>query len=221
MKKSGLCVLGVVAALLLAGCGPGASSNTQSAAGGGIDTQKVYRWKLITTWPKNLPGLGMAPERMADNLRITEIMYHPQDTGDPNDPYAEFIELQNVGTEMLNLNLVRFTKGIDFTFPDIDLAAGEYVVVVKDLQVFAARYGIDIPVVGQYSGSLANGGERIRLEDAVGQTILDFEYSDNWYKDTDGRGYSLTIVDAANPDPNSWSLKQSWQVSASRGGSPG
>ena len=31
--------------------------------------QQTFRWTLITTWPKNLPGLGMAPERLADNVR--------------------------------------------------------------------------------------------------------------------------------------------------------
>lgn len=149
---------------------------------------------------------------VADNLRITEIMYHPQDTGDPKDPNGEFIELTNIGTETLHLNLVKFTRGIDFTFPDIDLAAGQYVVIVKDRQAFAARYGTDINIAGQYSGRLANGGERIRLEDAVGHTILDFEYSDDWYRTTDGRGYSLTIIDAAHPDPDSWSQKQSWRA---------
>jgi len=157
---------------------------------------------------------------VAENLRITEIMYHPQDTGDSNDPNEEFIGLKNIGTETLNLNLVKFTNGIEFTFPDIDLTAGRYVVVVKDQQVFTARYGTDINVAGQYSGRLANDGERIRLADAVGQTILDFEYSDNWYRITDGKGYSLTIIDAVNTDPNSWNQKHSWRASAYRGGSP-
>ncbi|MHC4497728.1 MAG: FN3 associated domain-containing protein, partial [Planctomycetota bacterium] len=47
---------------------------------------------------------------VADNLRITEMMYHPQDTGDPNnDPNAEFIELKNIGPETINLSLARFT----------------------------------------------------------------------------------------------------------------
>ena len=155
---------------------------------------------------------------VAENLRITEIMYHPQDTGDPNE---EFIEVNNIGTETLNLNLVKFTNGIDFTFPDIDLAPAHYVVVVKDQQVFTARYGTDINVAGQYSGRLANDGERIKLEDAVGQTILDFEYSDNWYNATDGRGYSLTIIDPANTDPDSYSQKYFWQPSPYIGGSPG
>jgi len=149
---------------------------------------------------------------VAENLRITEIMYHPQETGDPNDPNEEFIELSNIGPETISLNLVTFTNGIDFSFPDINLAAGQAIVIVKDQQAFAARYGTDINIAGQYAGRLANDGERIRLEDAVGQSILDFEYSDDWHRTTDGRGDSLTIIDAANPDPHSWSQKQSWQA---------
>ena len=48
--------------LLLAGCG-------QSGIEGGANTsleQKQYNWRLVTAWPKNYPGLGMAPERIAD-----------------------------------------------------------------------------------------------------------------------------------------------------------
>ena len=26
---------------------------------------KNYNWRLVTAWPKNYPGLGMAPERIA------------------------------------------------------------------------------------------------------------------------------------------------------------
>ena len=53
---------------LTAGCGPAApaeGSSAQTAA-----PAKIYRWKLITTWPKNLPGLGTAPERLAQKLKV-------------------------------------------------------------------------------------------------------------------------------------------------------
>ncbi|UCG49880.1 MAG: lamin tail domain-containing protein [Phycisphaerales bacterium] len=159
---------------------------------------------------------------LAEKLRITEIMYHPLNTGDPNDPNEEFIELTNVGAQTINLNLVRFTKGIDFTFPPIDLQGGRRVVVVKNRSAFEAEHPGSSPLIaGEYSGSLDNAGERIRLEDAVGRTILDFKYDDNWRPLTDGAGFSLTIIDPANRDPNSWGLKDSWCPSAFAGGSPG
>jgi hypothetical protein len=150
------------------------------------------------TWsPLSETTFAVGP--VAESLRITEIMYHPQDTGDPNnDPNAEFIELKNIGTETINLSLVRFTKGIDFTFPGRELAPDGYVLVAKDQTVFASRYtevppGVDI--LGPYEGRLSNGGEQVVLEDAIGQTILDFEYSDSWRSITDGDGFSLTIIE--------------------------
>ena len=152
---------------------------------------------------------------VAENLRITEIMYNSIE------PNEEFIELQNIGTETINLNLVSFTNGIDFTFGYIELAADEYIVVVGNQNVFTARYGDNVNVAGQYSGRLNNAGERIELQDAIGRTILDFRYENGWRSITDGEGFSLTIIDAANPDPNSWDEKDSWRPSAYAGGSPG
>ena len=159
---------------------------------------------------------------VAENLRITEIMYHPEDTNDPNDPNEEFIELKNIGTQALNLNLVKFTNGIDFTFPNLELAGGQYVVVVKNRAAFNAQYpGFSGTIAGQYTGSLENAGERIRLEDAIGQTILDFEYKDGWRDITDGNGFSLTIINPSDPNINHWNEKDYWRASAYWGGSPG
>ena len=131
-----------------------------------------------------------------ESLRITEIMYHPQETGDPEDPNEEFIEIKNIGLDPMNLNLVRFTKGIDFTFPNRVLGAADHVVVVAKRSAFEARYpGFTGVIAGEYMGRLDNAGERIRLEDAIGQTIHDFEYKDGWRSITDGEGFSLTIID--------------------------
>lgn len=49
-------------ALLLAGCG-GADNSSDGAAA--AKPQKVYKWKMVTTWPKNFPGLGTSPEKFA------------------------------------------------------------------------------------------------------------------------------------------------------------
>ena len=42
----------------------------QSVLGENLGAGQTYEWKLITTWPKNLPGLGAAPERLAEKLRV-------------------------------------------------------------------------------------------------------------------------------------------------------
>ena len=151
---------------------------------------------------------------VAENLRITEIMYNPPD---PND---EFIELKNIGDETINLNLVSFTNGIDFIFPNTELAAGEHIVVVRNRYMFETRYGNNINIAGQYSGKLDNAGERIELQDAIGRTILNFRYENGWRSITDGEGFSLTIIDATNPDSSSWDEKDSWRPSANADGSP-
>ncbi len=158
---------------------------------------------------------------ITEGLRITEIMYNPLDSGEPDDPNREFIELKNIGLMTINLNLVRFTDGIDFTFPSLELAPDEYVLVVKDLDAFADLYGDEVMIAGEYSGSLSNSGERIVLEDAAGQIIHDFNYEDDWYDTTDGEGFSLTIIDPTSPDPDQWNNENGWRPSVYVGGSPG
>ena len=156
-----------------------------------------------------------------DNLRVSEIMYHPADTGKPGDPNAEYIELTNIGAEPLDLNFVKFTKGIHFTFPGVQLAPQAFCVVVKDRAAFEARYGPGLPVAGQYTGSLNDGGERIELQDAAGAVIHSFAYQDNWSRTTDGLGYSLTVRYPASSPGSSWSTPAAWRASAMPGGSPG
>lgn len=49
--------------VLLTACGGGESPAT--GEGASAQPEKTYRWRMVTTWPKNLPGLGVAPERLA------------------------------------------------------------------------------------------------------------------------------------------------------------
>ncbi len=158
---------------------------------------------------------------VAEGLRISEIMYHPADDGLSLDPNTEYIELTNIAGQSINLSFVKFTDGIEFTFPDIDLAPGDFCLVVRDLAGFEAMYGPGLPVVGQYAGSLSNGGERITFLDAAGGIIQDFRYSDDWYDITDGDGFSLTAKDFFISEALDWNLKIAWRPSAAIGGSPG
>ncbi len=57
-------VIFLMISLALAACGgAGETAATPDAA-----PQQTYDWKLVTTWPKNLPGLGTAPERLAKEV---------------------------------------------------------------------------------------------------------------------------------------------------------
>ena len=47
---------------IIAGCSGGQEASNSINA---VD-YKTYKWRLVTSWPKNYPGLGMAPERIAD-----------------------------------------------------------------------------------------------------------------------------------------------------------
>mgnify|MGYP001278504487 FL=1 len=158
---------------------------------------------------------------VAQSLRVSEIMYHPADTGDPADPNCEYIELTNVGAQAINLKLVQFTRGIDYTFPSFLLPAGGYCLLVKDIAAFESRYGAGLPVVGQYAGSLSNGGERIELVDAMGNVVQSFKYEDGWFDLTDGEGFSLTVRSPQTGDAAGLSSNGAWRPSAYSGGSPG
>ena len=158
-----------------------------------------------------------AVDPAVENLRITEIMYNV------NDPNHEFIELKNIGGSALNLNLVKFTDGIGFTFPSLALPAGGYCVVVRNQASFTAKYP-SVPggkIAGEFTGAINNAGERIELVDALGTTILNFRFKDGWYPITDGDDFSLNIIDPSNPDPNSWEYAEYWQPSSVAGGTPG
>lgn len=165
------------------------------------------------------PGFTNAPlpdgsTDILDHLRITELMYNPASSTE-----SEFIELRNnshlTGTPVtLDLSGVRFTRGITYTFPvGLTLAPGEFVLLVQDSARFNARFP-GVPVTGVYSGSLANGGERVRFELAGAQlSVLDFTYSDNWYPVTDGGGSSLQVVDETAP-PAAWDTAAGWMAAA-------
>jgi hypothetical protein len=152
---------------------------------------------------------------VARDLRISEIMYHPLD------PNTEFVELTNVGAETINLNLVEFTDGVEFTFPSFELAPAGYVLVVQDSAAFETRYGPGLPIAGVYAGSLDNAGEHVELKDAAGQIIHGFRFDDSWYDVTDGHGFSLTVKDPFTTDPNTLGSKSVWRPSTKPGGSPG
>jgi len=53
---------------ILSACGGEQTDEFQSSAS--QEKQKSYHWRIVTTWPKNLPGLGRAPEAFADMVEL-------------------------------------------------------------------------------------------------------------------------------------------------------
>jgi TRAP-type mannitol/chloroaromatic compound transport system substrate-binding protein len=49
----------------LSGCGGSENNATAKQINGQQAQQKIYKWKMVTTWPKNFPGLGMAAENFS------------------------------------------------------------------------------------------------------------------------------------------------------------
>jgi hypothetical protein len=169
----------------------------------------------------------------ADNLVISEIMYHPPNAtaaeiaaGYDNADDFEFARLRNIGSTPIDLLSVRFADGITFDFKASAvryLTPGADILVVANRAAFQKRYGLGLNglIAGEYGGSLANGGERLFLVDANGTTIRDFTYADTlpWPPEADGHGPSLVLVDAvSNPDHGD---PANWTISAIPGGLPG
>jgi hypothetical protein len=197
----------------------GAVSPAASAYAGGIPLQNSTivkartlrsgtNWSALTEAQFDIGIFGVP-------VRITEINYNP-----PGGNGFEFIELSNIGATPVDLGGV-FFEGITFTFPaGTILAAGASLVLSSDLDPngFAGRYPTTT-VAGRFSGSLANGGERITLRDRFGAIIVSVDYDDEngWPTAADGLGNSLEINDPfGNPDdPNNW------RASAQLYGTPG
>ncbi|MGB0993701.1 MAG: CotH kinase family protein, partial [Akkermansiaceae bacterium] len=169
-----------------------------------------------------------------NGLVVSELHYHPSaPTGvelgaslDKDD--FEFIELMNVSGAALDLTGVRIADGISFDFSMgsiTSLAPGARVLVVENLSAFEARYGSSHPVAGEYSGSLSNGGENIRLSygdgNTAGNLIREFSYDDAvpWPVAADGTGPSMVLIDPWSvPDHN---VGSNWRASDAANGAPG
>ncbi|MEM7383338.1 MAG: lamin tail domain-containing protein, partial [Verrucomicrobiota bacterium] len=113
---------------------------------------------------------------------------------------TEWVELFNGGEESVDLVGWSLEDGARYEFPaGTTLPAGGYV-VVDDLK-----------------GTLSNGGERLALIDAGGNTVDEVMYHDRgrWPREADGYGASLELRD---PDAdNRWAA--AWAASDERGAS--
>lgn len=166
-----------------------------------------------------------------DQLVISQIMYHPLPPT-PDELAAlpsveegdfEWIEIMNIGATSLDLTNVRFTKGIDFDFVTgsrTTIEPGERLVVVANEAAFNLRYGyLSTPsfVVGEFSRSLSNGGELVKLSFGAGTPIREVTFSDEfpWPGEADGLGSALVLAGGFGTNATDW------RPSVNTHGSPG
>lgn len=202
----------------------GAAQGTAYTAPVPIPETAVVRARVLTAsnaWSPMLEATFSTSTPLP--LLITEIMYHPPDAGTVGGDQFEFVEIKNVGTNMVNLNGVHFDQGIAFEFPPgAKLAPGAFAVVVKNAAQFAAKYpGVSIAGEWGPSTNLSNGGETVQLRDVGGTEIFSVTYdnSGSWPTSPDGGGASLVTANPnANPAPDD---PANWRASTYQGGSPG
>ncbi|MGK0188218.1 MAG: hypothetical protein ACI9R3_004010 [Verrucomicrobiales bacterium] len=167
------------------------------------------------------PSLGER-SALAQVLQMSEVMYNPQGSSD-----YEFLELQNVGAQAIELEGIQFPRGQPFdelTLSQTMLAPGAFGLLVSNISAFRERYGngLDARIIGEWSGgNLRNSGETITLIDSAGDTIHTFAYGDSapWPAEADGEGASLVLIDPASaPDHGN---AANWRASTKINGSPG
>ena len=125
----------------------------------------------------------------ADKVLINEIMFNPLG-GRVAD---EWLELHNVSPDLINLAGWRFSRGLEFTFPNVSIPAGGYLVVAADLGAFRAKYPGVTNVVGGWTGRLANNGETLELTTALGELVNRMHYASegDWARRERGHGARL------------------------------
>lgn len=147
------------------------------------------------------------------------------DAGIPDTPFTEsreeWIELFNRSDESVDLSAWQFSDGVKFDFPvGTTLEPGGYLVIADDIAAFTAAHP-GLTVLGEYSGGLGNGSDRIVLLDAKGNPADSVEYFDGgrWDSRADGHGPSLELTDpdADNSRGEVWlasdeAAKSTWQT---------
>ncbi len=171
------------------------------------------------TWVHSTKPTPGEPNQLIveDGVVINEILYN-HISGDPR---YEYIELYNRSAAAVDLSDCRFVKGVAFTFAEgVIFMPNSYLVIAADREFLKNMYGLSDGIVfGDFTGSLADRGELLRLVDPHGNVMDEVRYYDGgrWPVMADGLGSSLELIDAHqdNNAPSAWAAsdepaKSSW-----------
>jgi hypothetical protein len=151
---------------------------------------------------------------------INEISYHPPE----NDDSLEFIELFNSGGETADLTGWKFTKGIQYEFPNgTEIKGKGFLVLARDGAAFKKHYGID--AAGVFKSSVKNTGENLELRNAEGKRADKVNFKDNapWPQSADGQTATLERISpgAESDDPRNWASSPLSKEPGKPAGTPG
>ncbi len=171
-------------------------------------------------------SLALAVPAIAQQVIFSEVMYHP-----PGNSTPEFVEVQNLSSNRLDMAKWRLKGGVDYTFPDFNVGApsGHFLKEFERILLSSADEATTraaypklpsfVRVYGPWTGSLNNAGDSLRLEDAAGAKLctLDFGDGGKWPVAADGAGHTLVVVNP-NRAIDDW---RNWTKSNQQGGTPG
>lgn len=136
-------------------------------------------------------GAANNPDRFTD-IVINEIMADPP--SDQRD--GEFIELYNRGAAAVNVGGWQLDEAVGYAIPPgTVIPAGGYLVVAANATHLNSCYS-GLAAIGNWSGSLSNSGDRVRLIDANGNLAdeVDYRFGGEWPSLAAGNGSSLELV---------------------------
>ncbi len=150
------------------------------------------------------------PARNTD-IVINEIMADPPG----NERDGEFVELHNRGLSDVIVGGWKLDSAVNFTIPaGTTIPAGGYLVIGANAVNLNTIY-TGLTAIGNWSGSLGNSGDLLRVEDANGNLVnqIDYRFGGEWPEMAGGNGSSLEL---ANPHADN-TLGGAWRDSIESG----
>ncbi len=158
---------------------------------GAVDQSVSLRLRATDTAGASFEKVVRFTVAAADvHVKINEILYNSAN----NKVKAEFVELYNPTGADVNLSGWHFSKGISFTFGNVTLPAGGYVVVAQNPSAIQSLFGVTAQ--GPWVGGLSSDGDELVLRNAAGVKVDGVEFSNNspWPVPPNGNGPSLELV---------------------------
>ena len=154
-----------------------------------------------------------APFRASAQVIINEIHYFSPSKNEP----AEFVELYNAGKTAVDLSGWSFISGVHYKFPpETSLAPDSFLVIARDPAYLKRKFGV--VGLGPFSGKLSHHGEKLVLQNALGnvENAVDYKNGSPWPALGESPGHSLELVNASLDNR----LGGSWRSSV-KGPTPG